>query len=94
MTDTAPGYTHVFSVEARAEYQGLSPQDQALVERAIGLLEKDPYPDKGTAPEGPDARRAFINGDLSLRYGVHRHHLVIAEINGRADRDFLFGGDR
>lgn len=89
----ATPYQPVFAVEARAEYDRLSPEQRHIIDTAVDILARDPYNDRATRPDGPDARRAFLTPDLTVRYGIHQHHLVIAEINSQAPTSFLIGAE-
>ncbi|MFB8023946.1 hypothetical protein ACFC36_35835 [Streptomyces rubiginosohelvolus] len=86
-------YRTVFAVEAQTEYNALAEAQRDLIDQAVKILERDPRNERATRPDGPNARRAFVTPDLTIRYGVHRDHLVIAEINYRHVGSFLIGAE-
>ncbi|MFJ8828155.1 hypothetical protein ACIREE_41360 [Streptomyces sp. NPDC102467] len=80
----------ILSIQARDEYRALSDEQASVVDRAIGMLARNPEA-RGTVDEGQGARRAFVSQDLQIRYGTHEHILVIAEILVTGG-GFLLGG--
>ncbi|MFJ9038501.1 hypothetical protein ACIRF8_18145 [Streptomyces sp. NPDC102406] len=80
----------VLSIQAREEYRALNDEQASVIDRAIGMLARNPEA-RGTVDEGQGARRAFVSQDLQIRYGTHENILVIAEIIVTGG-GFLLGG--
>ncbi|MCX3061892.1 hypothetical protein [Streptomyces beihaiensis] len=90
MTTTAPLLETILSVQAREEYRALTDDQASVIDRALGMLARDPQA-RGTVDEGQGARRAFVSQELQIRYGTHDRYLVIAEIIVTGGT-FLLGG--
>ncbi|NEB82089.1 hypothetical protein G3I40_43810 [Streptomyces sp. SID14478] len=80
----------ILSVQAREEYHSLNDAQASVIDRALGMLARDPEA-RGTVDEGQGARRAFVSQELQIRYGTHEQYLVIAEIIVTGG-GFLLGG--
>ncbi|MET7480327.1 hypothetical protein ABZT17_39125 [Streptomyces sp. NPDC005648] len=72
-------YRVQFTVEARAAYDGLPGERRAQVDRAVGVLARDPFRKTATAQLGPDEhlRKAYVAPGVMLEYMVAGAVMVV-----------------
>ncbi|MGV4988267.1 type II toxin-antitoxin system RelE family toxin [Streptomyces sp. NPDC001709] len=72
-------YRIQFTVEARAAYDSLPGSRQAQLDRALGILARDPFRKTSTAQLGPDEhlRKAYVAPGLMLEYMVAGAIMVV-----------------
>ncbi|MHB9858818.1 hypothetical protein [Streptomyces sp. YIM S03343] len=75
MTD----YRVQFTVEARATYDALPADRRAQLDRAVGILARDPFRKNSTAQLGPDEhlRKAYVAPGVMLEYMVAGAIMVV-----------------
>ncbi|MGH2586083.1 MAG: type II toxin-antitoxin system RelE family toxin [Dehalococcoidia bacterium] len=82
-------FEYVFLGRARAQYDALSPDEQEDVDRAIRLLELDPWHDgitKRDLPVPPLILSVYDDGRWRLSYRVVDHRFVEIYAIGRVQR--------
>ncbi|MFJ4094018.1 hypothetical protein ACIPYS_20760 [Kitasatospora sp. NPDC089913] len=72
-------YRVQFTVEAKATIDALPAERRDLLERALGVLARDPYHKTATAPIGPDEhlRKAYAAPGVVVEFMVADHVLVV-----------------
>lgn len=72
-------YRVQYTVEARATIDALPVERRELLERALGVLARDPYHKTATAPIGPDEhlRKAYAAPGVVVEFMVADHVLVV-----------------